>query len=106
VDTADIRGLTSPARQGLPYLVPSEEYNLEAKPGDIHLRAFYLSSSSFESSKMCKNLSSFAFAVLCIQSLSGPALADDWTRFRGVSGTGISDSTTLPTTRSDIENIA
>jgi outer membrane protein assembly factor BamB len=55
---------------------------------------------------MCKALSLFAFAVLCIQSLGPSALADDWTRFRGVNGTGASDSTTLPTTWSDSENIA
>jgi len=55
---------------------------------------------------MCKALSSLAFAVLCIHSLGAPAIADDWTRFRGVNGTGVSDSTTLPTTWSDTENIA
>ena len=55
---------------------------------------------------MSKPLSSLAIAVLLIYSNGTPALADDWTRFRGVNGTGVSDSTTLPTTWSDTENIA
>ena len=49
---------------------------------------------------------SFAVACFFVASLSastGPA--DDWTRFRGPNGTGLSESTTLPTKWSDAENV-
>ena len=55
---------------------------------------------------MCKTLSSLALVLFSFQSFDGRVLADDWTRFRGVNGTGVSDSTMLPTSWSDSENIA
>lgn len=55
---------------------------------------------------MCKTLSSLALVLFSFQSFDERVLADDWTRFRGVNGTGVSDSTMLPTSWSDSENIA
>lgn len=55
---------------------------------------------------MCKTLSSLALVLFSFQLFDGRVLADDWTRFRGVNGTGVSDATMLPTSWSDSENIA
>lgn len=54
-------------------------------------------------SKVCTRLP----AVLLFVAAFGASLsADDWTRFRGTNGTGVSDSAILPTTWSDSKNIA
>lgn len=49
-----------------------------------------------------------SFAVACLLALftkSSVGTADDWTRFRGANGTGVSASTTLPTKWSESENV-
>ncbi|MGE0608754.1 MAG: PQQ-binding-like beta-propeller repeat protein [Pirellulales bacterium] len=47
---------------------------------------------------MCSRLFRAATALLMLACLALPAQAQEWTRFRGPNGSGISDATTVPTT--------
>lgn len=55
---------------------------------------------------MIKSLAIFNLLVLSCAFFRSSVSAEDWTRFRGVNGTGISESTSLPTSWSDSEKIA
>ncbi|MEI6539291.1 MAG: PQQ-binding-like beta-propeller repeat protein, partial [Planctomycetota bacterium] len=55
---------------------------------------------------MIKSLATFSVLVLSCAFFRSSVSADDWTRFRGLNGTGISESTSLPTRWSNSENIA
>ena len=55
---------------------------------------------------MIKSLATFTFLVLSCAFFRSSVSAEDWTRFRGLNGKGVSESTSLPTSWSDSENIA
>ncbi len=56
---------------------------------------------------MPRSLRSFLQLAFCLAVCSSQCvLADDWTRFRGENGTGISDSVELPTVWTESDNIA
>ncbi len=47
----------------------------------------------------------FAAANLAVMTLASPALAQEWSRFRGPNGTGVSESTNLPVEFGSAKNL-
>ena len=53
-------------------------------------------SAKYEEHPMMKRNLPSALATACLLAISVPAFAQDWTRFRGPNGTGLSEASDIP----------